>query len=69
MIRRIKKAIKHMIRLGGHPAILRIPPESDVDIIGSSKYNPETNTFCGLKVIIDDSLPECVARIEQDGEQ
>ena len=69
MIKRIKRAIKKMIQLGGHPAILRIPPESDAEIIGSSKYDPETNTFCGLKVIIDDSLPECVARIEQDGEQ
>lgn len=69
MIRRIKKAIKHMIRLGCRPAILWIPSVSMEEIMGASKYNPETNTFCGLKVIIDDSLPECVARIEQDGEQ
>lgn len=68
MIRQIKRAMKKMIRRGGHPAVLRIPPESLEEIKGASKYNPVANTFCGLKVVIDDTMPSWIARIEQEGE-
>ena len=68
MIRRIKKAKKYLERHGGHPDKLWIPSCQQVEVMGSLRYGPETNTIFGLKVIVDDRLPECTARVGEDGD-
>ena len=69
MIRQIKRAKKKLERLGGHPDKLWIPSCQQVKVMGSSRYDPDTNTIFGLKVIVNDRLPECTVRIGEDGDE
>jgi len=68
MIRQIKKAKKYLERHGGHPDKLWIPSCQQVEVMGSSRYDPDTNTIFGLKVIVTDALPECTVRVGEDGD-